>query len=91
MTKQERAEKIVLKGEQTKALKSRFRGKLGKAALALLEDYGFYSKSTYVPMDRDATHVNEGCRRMVLKIHEALNMSDEEIDRQIENKLKSVK
>lgn len=91
MTIKDRAEKIVSNGERIKALKSRFRGKIGKSALSLIEEIGYFNKSTYVPQDPHGTSINEGLRQMVLKIHEFINMSDEEIDRRIEDKLKSVK
>lgn len=91
MTIKEKTDKIVENAEKIKALKSRFRGKLGKQTLGLLEEVCYFNKSTYVPGDRDATHINEGTRRVILKIHEFLNMSDEEIDRRTEDKLKAIK
>jgi hypothetical protein len=87
----QRTEKIVDNGQKIKALKSKFRGKLGKDALSLIEEIGYYHKSTYVHGDPHGTSVNEGLRQMVLKIHEFINMSDEEIDRRIEDKLKAIK
>ena len=86
-----RAEKIVEYNRKAKALKSRFRGKIGKDALSLLEDVCFYNKSTYVNQDPHGTSINEGLRQSVLFIHNILNKTDEELDSRMERKLKQVK
>ena len=91
MTITEKKSKIIESGRKAKILRSRFRGKQGTEALELLKEMGFYNKSTYVHGDPYGTALNEGCRQMVLKILEYVNMDDAEIDKQVEEKIRKYK
>lgn len=91
MTIKDRADQLIENGEKIKAFKRVFKGRNGKLALSLLEEICFYNKSTYVKHDPQGTALNEGCRQMILKVHELISMDDVEIDKRTEDKLKMIK
>lgn len=86
-----RIEELRYNADQIKAIKSVFRGRKGKLALELLEKIGHVHKSTYVKNDPQGTALNEGTRQIVLKIKEFISMSDIEIERKTEDKIKTLR
>jgi|DEB0MinimDraft_6_1074348.scaffolds.fasta_scaffold00737_9 hypothetical protein len=91
MTLEEKLEEYNQLEEESKAIRSLFKGRNSKAAMRFLERIGFWNKSTYVHGDPHGTSINEGNRQIVLKIKEIAKMSEMEIERFYENKRNNLK
>lgn len=90
-TLEDKVNRLRLNCERSIALRKIFAGKNGRMAMSLLEDLGFWHKSTYVSQDPQGTALNEGNRQILLKIKEIASMSIADIEDKTEEKIRTIK